>query len=202
MNRTTSTCKGIVYLLDDDPEILTALSRLLQTEGFEVRSFTSARAFLQACRPEEAACLVLDLAMPELGGLQLQRRLAEQRLLIPIIFLTGHGDIPSSVSAMKAGAADFLTKPVEAEALIRAVHSALEAAVARASLAARLAALTPREREVMGHVVAGKLNKQIAAELNTGEQNIKQHRAHIMRKMGVESLADLVRAAQRLGIGQ
>jgi FixJ family two-component response regulator len=167
------------------------------------------RDFLEACRPEETACLVLDVAMPELDGLALQLRLTHQGILIPIIFLTGHGDIPMSVRAIKAGATDFLTKPVDKALLIPAVRAALQAAEARrqtiaetAALAARLATLTPREREVMEHVVAGQLNKQIAADLGTGEQNIKLHRMHIMRKMGVESLADLVRAAGRLGIGK
>ncbi len=147
--------------------------------------------------------------MPELDGLELQQRLTHQGILLPIIFLTGHGDIPMSVRAIKAGATDFLTKPVDAASLLQAVRAALQLAQARraaldetAQLAARLGTLTPREREVMQHVVAGQLNKQIAADLGTGEQNIKLHRAHIMQKMGVVSLADLVRAAERLGLGQ
>ena len=200
---------GIVYLLDDEPEMVKALTRLLRAKRFEVRGFTSVRAFLEACRPEETACLVLDVAMPELDGLELQRRLTHEGILLPIIFVTGHGDIPMSVHAIKAGATDFLTKPVDAAALVRAVCAALELAESRrrenaeaAALATRLASLTPREREVMEHVVAGRLNKQIAADLGTGESNIKLHRAHIMRKMGVESLADLVRAAEWLGIGK
>jgi FixJ family two-component response regulator len=197
-----------VYVLDDDPEMVKALTRLLRVKRFEVRGFTSVRAFLEACRPADTACLVLDVAMPELDGLKLQRHLTHQGILIPIIFLTGHGDIPTSVRAIKAGATDFLTKPVDAAALVQAVRAALQSAETRrqtvaetAALAVRLATLTPREREVMEHVVAGRLNKQIAADLGTGEQNIKLHRAHIMRKMGVESLADLVRAAERLGVG-
>ena len=200
---------GIVYLLDDEPEMVKALTRLLRAKRFEVRGFTSVRAFLEACRPEETACLVLDVAMPELDGLELQRRLTHEGILLPIIFVTGHGDIPMSVHAIKAGATDFLTKPVDAAALVRAVCAALELAESRrrenaeaAALATRLASLTPREREVMEHVVAGRLNKQIAADLGTGESNIKLHRAHVMRKMGVESLADLVRAAEWLGIGK
>jgi FixJ family two-component response regulator len=197
-----------VFLLDDDPEMVKALTRLLRAKRFEVRGFTSVRAFLDACRPEDTACLVLDVTMPELDGLELQRHLTHQGILIPIIFLTGHGDIPMSVRAIKAGAKDFLTKPVDAAALVQAVRAALQVAETRrqtitetAELAARLATLTPRELEVMEHVVAGQLNKQIAADLGTGEQNIKLHRAHIMKKMGVESLADLVRAAERLGVG-
>ena len=202
-----STPRGIVYVLDDEPEMVKALSRLLRAKGFEVVGFTSVQAFLGACRLEHNACLVLDVAMPELDGLELQRRLTHQGILLPIIFLTGHGDIPMSVRAIKAGATDFLTKPVDATALVRAVRAALQLAEIRrheitetAALAARFARLTPREREVMEHVVAGQLNKQIAADLGTGEQNIKVHRAHIMDKMGVESLADLVRAAERLGV--
>jgi len=200
-----STEVEIVYLLDDEPEMVKALTRLLRAKKLEVRGFTSVRTFLEAYRPEGNACLVLDVAMPELDGLELQRRLTNQGILIPIVFLTGHGDIPTSVRAMKAGAADFLAKPVDAAALIQAVRSALKTAQARrqtimetAALANRLATLTPREREVMEHVVAGKLTKQIAADLGTGEQNIKLHRAHIMKKMGVQSVADLVRAAERL----
>jgi FixJ family two-component response regulator len=204
-----STLSGIVYVLDDEPEMVKALTRLLRARRFEVRGFTSVRTFLETCRPEDTACLVLDVAMPELDGLELQRRLTHQGIPIPIIFLTGHGDIPMSVQAIKAGATDFLTKPVDAAALVQAVYAALRVAETRrqaiaetAALAARLASLTPREREVMEHVVAGQLNKQIAYDLGTGEQNIKLHRAHIMQKMGVESLADLVRAAGRLGIGK
>ena len=204
-----STSGGIIYVLDDEPEMVKALTRLLRAKRFEVRGFTSVRAFLEACRPEEPACLVLDVAMPELDGLDLQRRLKHQGILIPIIFLTGHGDISMSVRAIKGGAADFLTKPVDAAALVRAVGAALQLAETRrqtiaetAALAARLATLTPRERQVMEHVVAGQLNKQTAADLGTGEPNIKLHRAHIMKKMGVQSLADLVRAAARLGLGK
>lgn len=206
---TAPSPPGTVYLLDDEPEMVKALTRLLRAKRFEVRGFTSVSGFLEAFRPEDKACLVLDVAMPELDGLELQRRLTHRGILIPIIFLTGHGDIPTSVRAVKAGATDFLTKPVDAAKLIPAVRAALQMAETRrqqiaetAALAARLATLTPREREVMGHVVAGQLNKHIAADLGTGEQNIKLHRAHIMQKMGVLSLADLVRAAERLGMGK
>ena len=198
-----------VFLLDDDPEMVKALTRLLRAKRFEVRGFTSVRAFLDACHPQDTACLVLDVAMPELGGMELQQRLTRQGILIPIISLTGHGDIPMSVRAIKVGATDFLTKPVDAATLVRAVRAALQTAETRhqtiletAALAVRLASLTPREREVMEHVVAGQLNKQIAADLGTGEQNIKIHRAHVMQKMAAESLADLVRAAERLGVGK
>ncbi len=200
---------GIVYVLDDEPEMVKALTRLLRARRFEVRGYTSVHDFLGACRPEDTSCLVLDVAMPELDGLQLQQHLTRQGILIPIIFLTGHGDIPTSVRAIKAGATDFLTKPVDAAALVGAVRSALRTAESRRQAAAdtetwkaRLASLTPRQREVMEHIVAGQLNKQIAFDLGTGEQNIKLHRAQIMRKMRVDSLAELVRIAERLGIGK
>ena len=202
-----STSNGIVYLLDDEPELVKALTRLLRGKHFDVRGFTSVRAFLEAYRPQDTACLVLDVTMPELNGLELQRQLTHQGILIPIIFLTAHGDVPMSVRAIKAGATDFLIKPVDAAVLVPAVRAALQTAETQrqtiaetAALAARLATLTPREREVMQHVVAGQLHNHIAAEPGTGEQNIKVHRASVMKKMGVESLADLVRAAERLGI--
>jgi FixJ family two-component response regulator len=196
--------ESLVYVVDDEPGMIKALQRLLRGEGFEVRGFTSARAFLEAYQPGLDCCLVLDVAMPDLNGLNLQARLTHDGILVPIVFLSGHADIPISVQAMKAGAIDFLTKPVEADQLLRAVRAALVRAGEQRSLAAfssRLPLLTPREREVLHHVVEGKLNKQIAADLGTGEQNIKIHRARVMRKMGVESLADLVRATEKLGIG-
>ena len=196
---------GIVYVLDDEPEVVKALTRLLRIRRFDVRGFTSVRAFLDACRPKSNACLVLDVAMPELDGLELQRHLTHQGILLPIIFLSGHGDIPTSVRAIKAGATDFLTKPVDAAVLVGAVRTALQIAGARSreaaeteALKARLASLTPRQREVMEHIVAGQLNKQVAFDLGTGEQNIKLHRAHVMQKLAVTSVADLVRAAERL----
>jgi len=203
-----TTPAGIVYLLDDEPEMVKALGRLLRAKQFEVRGFTSAKSFLDAYQPPEIACLVLDVAMPELNGLELQQRLTHKGILIPIIFLTGHGDIPTSVRAIKAGATDFLTKPVDSVALVKAVRGALQTAQARhdanvelTALAARYATLTPREREVMAQVIAGLLNKQIAADFGIGEHTIKMHRARVMQKMGVVSLADLVRAAERLGLG-
>ncbi len=200
-----STAGGIVYVVDDEAGMRKALTRLLRTEQFEVRAFASGREFLAAYRAEEKACLVLDVTMPELDGLELQRRLTHTGLLVPIVFLTGNGDIPMSVRAIKSGAVDFLTKPVNDADLLRAVRSALQLAAsrtaehaARAALASCYATLTPREREVMAHVVAGKLNKQIAADLGTGEQNIKVHRGRVMEKMVVESVAELVRAADSL----
>jgi FixJ family two-component response regulator len=198
-----------VFLLDDEPGMLKALTRLLKAEGFTVQAFTSAKAFLESYRPETLSCLVLDVAMPELNGLELQERLTRSGVLVPIVFLTGHGDIPMSVQAIKAGAMDFLTKPVKDSDLLRAVRAALQRAAEQreliseiASLRRRYSNLTPRETEVMTRVVAGQLNKQIAADLGTGEHTIKVHRARVMEKMGVESLADLVRAAERLGQGK
>ena len=199
----------IVYIVDDEAGMRKALTRLLRSEGFDVRAFASAGDFLAAYCAEETACLVLDVGTPELDGMELQRRLTHAGVLVPIVFLTGKGDIPMSVHAIKAGAVDFLTKPVNDADLLRAVRAALRQAesekaehATKAALAARFASLTPREREVMAHVVAGKLNKQIAADLGTSEQTIKVQRGRVMEKMGVESLADLVRAAEQLGIGK
>lgn len=192
---------GTVYVVDDETEIRKALTRLLSAEGFAVCAFASARAFLTCQDVHDHACLVLDVAMPDLDGLALQEHLAKVQPLIPIIFLTGRADVPMSVRAMKAGAADFLTKPVNDTDLLRAVQSALAHVESRRAERSRYLTLTAREREVMAGVVIGKLNKQIAADLGTGEQNIKIHRGRVMEKMQVESLPDLVRVAERLGIG-
>ena len=204
-----TTPRGMVYLLDDDPAIVKALTRLLRSRQFAVQGFTSVQEFFAAYQPQTVACLVLDLAMPELNGLELQQRLTHQGILLPIIFLTGQGDITMSVRAIKAGASDFLTKPVEATALVGAVRAALQKAAIQyqtiaetAAVAARWATLSPRERELMDHVVAGELNKQIAAELGIVEQTVKAHRGRMMAKMKVDSVADLVRAAERLRNGQ
>jgi FixJ family two-component response regulator len=201
--------RGTVFLLDDEPGMVKALTRLLTAEGLAVRGFTSAKTFLESYRADELGCLVLDVAMPELNGLELQERLTHGGILLPIVFLTGHGDIPMSVQAVKAGAVDFLTKPANDADLLRAVRAALQRAAERREVATemavlrqRYASLTPREREVMAHVVAGQLNKQIAGDLGTGEQTIKVHRARVMEKMAVDSLADLVRAGERLGLGR
>jgi FixJ family two-component response regulator len=201
------TAEPIVYLLDDEPDMLKALTRLLRAQGLQVRGFANGRDFLARKAHQGPACLVLDVAMPEIDGLCVQERLRRSGDELPIIFLTGHGDIPMSVRAMKAGAQDFLTKPVNAVDLLQAIRAALRRASEQhalseelASLRGRLASLTPREREVLGHVIAGKMNKQIAADLGTGEQNVKVHRGRLMRKMGVSSVAELVRLAERLGL--
>jgi FixJ family two-component response regulator len=194
-------------LVDDDQSVLRALTRLFSAAGLEPRPFPSPAAFLRAHDPAMPGCLVLDVALPGLDGLELQQALAGSECARPIVFITGRGDIPTSVRAMKGGAVDFLTKPVNDTELLAAVHRAIEvdrlARVVRVELDAlkqRLASLTPREREVLVHVVAGRLNKQIAADLGTVEKTIKVHCARIMEKMEVRSLADLVRLAERLGI--
>ena len=199
--------EGTVFLLDDEPGMLKALTRLLKAEGFALRAFTSAKAFLEAYQPQSVGCLVLDVAMPEIDGLELQRRLTRSGALLPIVFLTGHGDIPMSVQAIKAGAEDFLSKPVKDADLLRAVRAALHRSAEQHKLTAeavllhqRHSTLTAREREVMAHIVAGEQNKVAAAQLGVGEHTVKVHRARVMQKMGVESLADLVRVAERLNL--
>jgi len=196
-----------VFVVDDDRSLRTSTERLLRSLGFAVHTFASAREFLAHGRPDGPACLLLDVRMPGVSGLDLQRELAQSGVQIPIVFMTGHGDIPMTVRAMKAGAVEFLTKPVRKQALIDAIQAAIDHdrishAERRDALALgeRYAQLTPREREVMALVVAGLLNKQIAHELATAERTIKFHRAHIMQKMGAESLAALVRMADQLGL--
>ena len=198
-----------VFVVDDYAPGRRSISRLLRAAGFAVTAFASAKEFLAQYDPETPGCLVLDLAMPAVGGLKLQSILADRGSLLPIIFLTAHGDIPKSVQAMKHGASDFLTKPVNDEDLLAAVRVAIEKdrALRReqaelSEIRARLTTLTPREREVLEYVVAGKLNKQIAGELGTVEQTVKIHRAHVMQKMRVQSVAELVRLTERCGIGE
>jgi FixJ family two-component response regulator len=198
---------SLVILVDDDPSFRRSTERLLRTAGYQVQSFASALEFLHSRRPDVSACLVSDVRMPGLNGLDLQSELARAGWQIPIIFITGHGDVPTSVRAMKAGAVDFLGKPFREQDLLDAIERALardRAAHAErerlAELRASYASLTPREREVMGHVVSGLLNKQIAAKLNTSEKTVKFHRAHIMEKMDSGSLAELVRMATDLGV--
>lgn len=195
-----------VFMVDDDPDVLKGLARVLRSAGLDVATFSSPQLFLEQHNPHAPGCLVLDVAMPDLNGLELQGALKVKGSTIPIIFLTGHGDIPMSVRAMKSGAVDFLTKPVHDEDLLRAVNYAFEKdRIERRSRAElddieqRLATLTPREREVLTHVVTGQLNKQIANDLGTVEKTIKVHRARVMEKMKVNSVAELVRLTERLG---
>jgi RNA polymerase sigma factor (sigma-70 family) len=197
-----------VFVVDDDDSVRKSLVRLLKSLGFPAKPYASAREFLDDWRRDPApGCLVLDVQMPGLNGLELQEQLGDLAFPIPIIFITGHGDIPMSVRAMKAGAVDFLAKPFQAEALLRAVHEAVarneerQAENAEHDAVARyFATLTPREREVMALVVRGLPNKRIATELGTSEKTIKVHRGRVMEKMKVQSVADLVRASQKLGI--
>jgi FixJ family two-component response regulator len=196
-----------IFLVDDDAGVLKALSRLLQAREYEVQSFTSPQAFLANHDTTIPGCAVLDVSMPDLDGLALQRALTAEGSQRPVIFLTGKGDIPTSVRAMRAGAIDFLTKPVNDDDLLAAIAHAEKAdATIRSanadlsSINARFASLTPREREVMTHVVAGRLNKQIAGDLGTVEKTVKVHRGRVMNKLGVRTVADLVRLAERAGI--
>jgi FixJ family two-component response regulator len=201
------TPETMVFVIDDDPSFRRSTGVLIGSAGFNVQTFSSAEEFLRSRRPDVPACLVLDVRLPHLSGLDLQRELAKTSVQIPIIFITGHGDIPMTVQAMKEGAAEFLTKPFREQDLLDAIKSAINfdraSRVQRAKLEVlrgRYHSLTAREREVMAHVVTGMLNKQVAQELGTTEKTIKVHRGHIMQKMGVKSLADLVRAAEKLGI--
>jgi FixJ family two-component response regulator len=198
-----------VFIVDDDPSVLKALARLLRQLGCNVEAYESAEAFLARPDPQRPGCLVLDVNLPGLDGLELQRRQSESEQALPIVFLTGRGDIPMSVRAIKAGAVDFLTKPVESQSLFRAVRSAFEQDVATrlarsedAELHRRFAGLTPREREVLAAVAAGRLNKQIAGDLGIVEQTVKFHRARIMERMQARTVAELMQLAARLGIGR
>jgi FixJ family two-component response regulator len=196
-----------VFIVDDDPDVCKAVGRLVRGEGYEVREFNSAHDFLVAHEPEPPGCVLLDVTMPDVDGLQLQQRLTASGCHRPIIFLTGNADIHNTVRAMKAGAVNFLTKPVDRDELMAALAEALAIDAAgraewetRNTIAGRLATLTPRERQVLEMVVAGRLNKQIAAELGTVEKTIKVHRARVMQKLHASSLIQLIDIAQRAGI--
>lgn len=198
---------GIVFVVDDEPSVRKSLGRLLKAAGYRVEVFASAEEFLQSGEQNEAGCLVLDVQMPDLNGLELQKVLTDADRPLGIVFITGHGDIPTSVRAMRAGATDFLSKPFEESELLDAIEQALrssrleseERAAAREAKH-HLATLTPREHEVLLHVLAGEMNKQIAAALGTSEKTIKVHRGRVMHKMGVQSVADLVRLCEKAGI--
>jgi FixJ family two-component response regulator len=195
----------IVFVVDDDASVREAVGRLITSVGLRVETFGSTREFLDATRPESPACLVLDVRLPDASGLELQRDLAEAGVQIPIIFITGHGDVPMSVRAMKAGAVEFLTKPFRGQDLLEAIQEAIardrvawHERTQIKDLRARYDTLTPREKEVLALVVSGLLNKQIGAELGASELTIKTHRGRVMEKMRAESLADLVRIFERL----
>ena len=198
---------AIIAIVDDDRSVRRGLERLIRSAGWKAETFASAQEFLARPGAEAPSCLVLDLQLPGLSGLDLQKRMAEVGLEIPIVFLTGHGDIPASVQAMKAGAIEFLTKPVDEQDLLNAIQEAVERDrrvrqqhAEMHELERRYESLSAREQEVMQQVVSGLLNKQIASELNITEFTVKFHRGHIMRKMRADSLADLVRMAENLGI--
>jgi FixJ family two-component response regulator len=199
---------AIIAVVDDDISVRRGLERLIRSAGWKAETFSSAQEFLECARTEPPSCVVLDLQMPGLSGLDLQKRMAEAGLCTPIVFLTGHGSIPATVQAMKAGAIEFLTKPVDERDLLKAIEEAIERdRCARQQhadmrdLRERYESLTAREQEVVRQVVSGLLNKQIAAELGITEDTVKFHRGNIMRKMRADSLADLVRMVESLGTG-
>jgi FixJ family two-component response regulator len=202
---TATPC--IVHVIDDDASWRLSVQRLMSAAGYRVALYESAEKFLETARSDTPGCILLDLRMPGLTGLQLQQRLAEKGQELPIIFLSGHGDIPSSVLAMKTGAEDFLTKPVDTEVLLKAVERAIfrvrkdsDRRQQLDAMRSRVDALTPTERKVFALVVRGMLNKRIAAELGTAERTIKWHRQHIMQKLQLDSLAEMVSLAERLGL--
>jgi len=197
----------VVYVIDDDPSIREALAGLLRSVGLDVKLFSSTQQFLDYPRPDAPGCLVLDVRLPGVGGLDLQSQLVRSDIHLPVVFITGHGDIPMSVQAMKAGAIEFLTKPFRDQELLDAIQLGIERDRRRRrdgevvrELQGRFQSLTAREREIMAHVVTGRMNKQIASDLDVSEITVKVHRGHVMRKMGAGSLAELVRMADKLGI--
>jgi FixJ family two-component response regulator len=205
--RKSPESSAVIAIVDDDLSVREGLQSLIRSAGWRAETFASAQDFLARRGVEAPSCLILDLQLPGLSGLDLQKRMAEADLEIPIVFLTGHGNIPASVQAMKAGAMEFLTKPVDEQDLLRAIQEAIDRDrrnrqqhADMRDLRDRYDSLTAREREVMQQVISGLLNKQVAAELNITEFTVKVHRSHVMRKMRADSLADLVRMAESLGI--
>lgn len=201
--------QATVFVVDDDPSMRRSLESLLKSVGHDVRAFASAPDFMQAERPDAPGCLVLDVRLPGMSGLAFQQELAKAGVALPIIFVTGHADVPMSVRAMKAGAVEFLTKPFDDQVLIDSVHAAIERDRARrrddagiATLRARFESLTERERQVLGHVVSGRVNKRIADELGLSVVTVKVHRGQVMRKMQAKSVAELVRMADRIGVSR
>lgn len=201
--------QNVVFVIDDDASVRESLGSLLRSVGLHVELFGSAAQFLKAPLPEAASCLVLDVRLPGVSGLDFQAELARQNIHVPIIFITGHGDIPMSVRAMKAGAIEFLTKPVREQDLLDAVQAGLnrdrtrrESDKAMSGLQGRYDSLTPREKEIIGYVASGLMNKQIAAEVGISEITVKVHRGNLMRKMGARSLADLVRMVDQMGLSR
>ena len=197
----------VVFIVDDDASVRDAVEDLLRSVGLRAESFGSAQEFLNRVRPEAPGCIVLDVRLPGLSGLEFQRALTQAGVYLPIIFMTGYGDIPMSVQAMKSGAIEFLAKPLKEQALLDAVQSAIERDRARireakvvADLRKRLDSLTSRERDVLALVVTGRLNKQVAGQLGVSEMTVKVHRSQVMRKMRAKSLVDLVRMADKLGL--
>jgi FixJ family two-component response regulator len=197
----------IVFIVDDDPSIRKSLDRLIKSAGLAVETFATAHEFLERHSHKGPSCLVLDVKLPDLNGLELQEKLLSQEYAMPIVFITGHGDIPMSVKAMKKGAIDFLTKPFDDKDLLDAVQQALQrdskartAREERKDIQRRLESLTLREYEILTHVITGMLNKQIALALNISEKTVKVHRGRVIEKMGVDSVAELVRLTEKVGI--